>query len=75
MTAELANAFRDRGSWGNWVKGYCPACNSRGTMFVASGGYLTCSLDVCPNPTLLADLLEKRGALAAGAFSNGEPGD
>lgn len=27
-------------------------------MFIASGGYITCSLDVCPNPTALADMLE-----------------
>jgi hypothetical protein len=54
-------------TWGNWVKGYCPACGSKGTMFVASGQYITCSLDVCPNPTLLAGLLEKRDELRQAA--------
>lgn len=28
----------------------CPACSSMGTIFVANGNYLTCSLDTCPNP-------------------------
>jgi hypothetical protein len=30
------------------------------TLFVGSGGYITCSLDRCPNPTAVADLLEHR---------------
>ena len=58
-------------SWGNWVAGYCPACNSNGTMFVGSGGYITCSLIKCPNPTLMSELLEKRGRLAAAVVGAG----
>lgn len=27
------------------------------TLFVGSGGYVTCSLDRCPNPTAMADLM------------------
>lgn len=27
----------------------CPACGMTGTIFVASGNYLTCSTDTCPN--------------------------
>jgi hypothetical protein len=38
------------------VAGYCPACGNR-TLFLGKGGYVTCSLDVCPNPTAAADLL------------------
>lgn len=43
--------------WGNTVSGRCPACKSNGTLFVAVGGHITCSLDVCPNPTIVADVL------------------
>lgn len=32
-----------------WITGLrCPACNSS-TLFVANGGYITCSLSTCPN--------------------------
>ena len=45
---------------GKWIKGLrCPACNSNGTIFVASGDYLTCSLDKCPNRNY-ADALKAR---------------
>lgn len=41
------------------VRGHCPmGCGE--TLFVASGGYLTCSWHKCPNPTAVADLLEHR---------------
>ena len=43
-----------------WLQGICPACGSRGTLFAADGGYITCSLDVCTNPSAVADLLEYR---------------
>ncbi len=39
------------------VTGRCPACGSDGTLFVASGDYITCSLDKCPNPSLVSDWL------------------
>lgn len=42
------------------VAGRCPACGSDGTLFVASGDHITCSLDKCPNPTFVADLLDHR---------------
>lgn len=39
------------------VQGYCPmGCGK--TLFLGSGGYITCSLDKCPRPTAVADLLE-----------------
>ncbi len=38
------------------IAGYCPACGTR-SLFVGSGGYVTCGLLGCPNPTLVADLL------------------
>lgn len=38
------------------IQGRCPmGCGD--TLFVGSGGYITCSLDKCPNPTAVADLL------------------
>lgn len=39
------------------VAGYCPACRSR-SLFVGSGGYITCGLIGCPNPTAVCDALE-----------------
>lgn len=40
------------------VKGRCPACGHADSMFVANGGYITCSIDTCKNPALASDLLE-----------------
>lgn len=42
------------------VAGRCPACGSDGTLFVADGDYITCSLDKCPDPTLVTDFLDKQ---------------
>ena len=53
--AVTATPARD---WGNRVHGRCPACGSNGSLIVAVGGHVTCSLDKCPNPTSVADLLE-----------------
>lgn len=33
-----------------WVKGICPACNSRDGLFIGDGGYLTCAWIECPEP-------------------------
>lgn len=41
------------------VAGYCPACGQT-TLFLGSGGYVTCSLNCCPSPTAAADMLEQR---------------
>lgn len=41
-----------------WVAGRCPGCNSDGTLFVASGGYITCSMGGCPNPGAVSELLD-----------------
>lgn len=41
------------------VQGHCPACGGE-SLFVASGGYITCSRSDCPDPTALADILEER---------------
>jgi len=30
----------------------CPSCNSAGTLFIGTGGYLTCSLLGCPQPSM-----------------------
>ncbi len=41
------------------VKGYCPmGCGE--TLFLGSGGYVTCSYVKCPNPTALSDILNDR---------------
>ena len=41
------------------VAGYCPmGCGS--TLFVAAGGYVTCSYPPCPRPDAVADLLADR---------------
>lgn len=39
------------------VKGECPACGNA-SLFLASGGYVTCAVIKCPNPTAVADRLE-----------------
>lgn len=43
-----------------WIEGRCPACGSYGTLFVAEGGHVTCSLVNCANPTAVADALERQ---------------
>lgn len=41
------------------VQGYCPmGCGT--TLFLGSGGYVTCSLDKCPNPSAASDILDTR---------------
>src|SRR5689334_22977084 len=41
------------------VRGFCPmGCGE--TLFVAEGGYITCSFVACTNPTAVADILEDR---------------
>lgn len=35
------------------------ACGGYDTLFVADGGYITCSLDRCPDPGAVADWLER----------------
>lgn len=38
------------------VSGYCPmGCGP--TLFLGSGGYVTCSLDVCPQPDAASEIL------------------
>lgn len=39
------------------VAGRCPACGSS-SLFLGAGGWVTCSLDKCPNPTAWADAME-----------------
>jgi hypothetical protein len=41
------------------VQGFCPmGCGS--TLFLAAGGYVTCSFISCPRPDAVADLLADR---------------
>jgi hypothetical protein len=44
----------------------CPACGRRGFLFLGSGGWPTCSIAECPNPTLASDVIE--AALNAAAL-------
>ena len=70
--AVTATPARD---WGNRVHGRCPACGSNGSLFVAVGGHVTCSLDKCPNPTSVADLLDEwRPTAAQLRAMGGRPG-
>lgn len=41
------------------VQGYCPACGS-GSLFLGTRGYVTCSVNDCPRPTAVSDLLDDR---------------
>jgi hypothetical protein len=51
------------------VKGHCPmGCGE--TLFVASGGYLTCSYVTCPRPDAVATLLEDRETEHVVVFDN-----
>lgn len=45
---------------GEKVQGRCPGCGRVGFLFLATGGYITCSIAECPRPTAAADLLEMR---------------
>lgn len=38
------------------VAGVCPACGSR-SLFLASGGHVTCRIVDCPNPSAVDELL------------------
>jgi hypothetical protein len=39
------------------VQGRCPFCG-HDSLFLGSGGYITCSVRECPNPTAITDLLD-----------------
>lgn len=41
------------------VAGYCPACGGN-SLFLGSGGYVTCSRLDCPNPTAASDIIADR---------------
>lgn len=40
------------------VKGRCPACGWK-SLFLGSGGYVTCSRLDCPDPCAAGDLLDR----------------
>lgn len=47
-----------------YVPGFCPACGHK-SLFAGSGGYITCSVIECPNPTAVSDALaDERGWIA-----------
>lgn len=39
------------------VQGYCPFCGGE-TLFLGSGGYVTCSTSDCQNPSGVSDILD-----------------
>lgn len=41
------------------VQGYCPACGGE-SLFLGSGGYVTCSRLDCRNPSAASDILDDR---------------
>lgn len=41
------------------VRGHCPACGGE-SLFLAEGGYVTCSRLECPRPSAVAELLDDR---------------
>ncbi|MEV5942698.1 hypothetical protein, partial [Streptomyces sp. NPDC051994] len=43
----------------SWIKGRCPACRGE-SLFIADGGYVTCSRHDCPDPDAASTLLERR---------------
>ncbi|MFE5958934.1 DUF6085 family protein [Streptomyces rubiginosohelvolus] len=43
------------------VQGHCPACG-RTSLFLGSGGYITCARIDCPEPDAASTLLERRNA-------------
>lgn len=40
------------------IQGQCPACHGS-SLFVAEGGYITCSRLDCPDPEAVTTLLER----------------
>lgn len=52
-----------------WITARCPACGWDGCLFVANGGYTTCSRIDCPDPEAGHAALENapRPALVSGA--------
>lgn len=63
----------------DWIKGKCPTCHSVNTLFIAQGGYLTCSYSGCTDPDAASvELHMTRGELT-GEHGNGRrpltPGD
>lgn len=47
------------------VRGRCPLCRTE-TLFLGSGGFVTCSMADCPDPEAPSRLLQKGGR--AGSF-------
>lgn len=41
------------------VQGYCPVCGGR-SLFLGTGGYVTCSRSDCSNPSAASDILDDR---------------
>lgn len=58
------------GTGAGWplVRGRCPSCGAA-SLFLASGGYVTCGIIRCPNPTAVSDaLLDEPSASPVGPY-------
>ncbi|MFF9639414.1 DUF6085 family protein [Streptomyces bacillaris] len=44
------------------VQGRCPSCGAI-SLFLGSGGYVTCARIECPEPDAASSLLERRAAI------------
>lgn len=48
-----------------WINTRCPACGWSNVLFVAEGGYITCSRLECPNPEAAHKVLETAQPVAS----------
>jgi hypothetical protein len=60
-----------------WITARCPACGWSNVLFVADGGYVTCSRIECPDPEAAHATLEGAGPTqtAARAGAKDRSGD
>jgi hypothetical protein len=54
------------------VQGNCPACG-HASLFLGSGGYVTCSIAECPEPDAASTVLERTREAQQDRSQNGEP--
>lgn len=49
-----------------WIAARCPACGGSNCLFVAEGGFITCSRIGCPDPEAAHKVLEREPAVQTG---------
>jgi hypothetical protein len=55
-----------------WITARCPACGGSNSLFVASGGYITCARIDCPDPEAAHAALEAAGSTQTAARAGAE---